>query len=190
MVLSIAIPIAGLLGYYIFIQSPYGDEVTLLDGLNATNEDKIQLEKNIKEMVKGYPMEEMVPYIIQKDTKVAAFLVSIAKKESNWGKRVPILNGQDCYNYWGYRGIRDRMGTGGHTCFDSPEDAVNTVARRLQDLVQSDVDTPQEMVIWKCGSACDKDSQVAVKKWISDVNIYFQKIMGQKEPQEPNPDNV
>jgi hypothetical protein len=118
-------------------------------------------------------MEKMTPYIAEKDRKVAAFLVAIAKKESNWGKRVPVLNGQDCFNYWGYRGIRDRMGTGGHTCFDSPEDAVDTVAGRLKELVEADIDTPEEMVIWKCGSSCAGHSDYSVKKWISDVEMYF-----------------
>jgi hypothetical protein len=68
------------------------------------------------------------------------------------------------------------MGTGGHTCFDSPKDAVDTVAGRLQDLVQSDIDTPQEMVIWKCGSSCAGHSEYSVNKWISDVEMYFEEI--------------
>jgi hypothetical protein len=132
-----------------------------------------ELSKEIKKMIAGTPMEKMTPYIAEKDRKVAAFLVAIAKKESNWGKRVPVLNGQDCFNYWGYRGIRDRMGTGGHTCFDSPEDAVDTVAGRLKELVEADIDTPEEMVIWKCGSSCAGHSDYSVKKWISDVEMYF-----------------
>jgi hypothetical protein len=135
-----------------------------------------ELEEEVRKMVAGSPMEQMVPYIAEKDRTVAAFLVGIAKKESNFGRRVPVLNGQDCYNYWGYRGIRDRMGTGGHTCFDSPKDAVDTVAGRLQDLVQSDIDTPQEMVIWKCGSSCAGHSEYSVNKWISDVEMYFEEI--------------
>lgn len=136
------------------------------------------LANEITNIVAGSPMERMAPEIAKQDRTVAAFLVGIAKKESNLGRRVPVLNGQDCFNYWGYRGIRDRMGTGGHTCFDSPEDAVNTVAKRLQDLVQADVDTPQEMVIWKCGSSCAGHSPGSVKKWISDVNMYFSELEG------------
>lgn len=140
-----------------------------------------ELSGEIKKIVTGSPMEQMIPYISQQDRTVAAFLVGIAKKESNFGRRVPVLDGQDCYNYWGYRGIRDRMGTGGHTCFDSPEDAVNTVAGRLNDLVRADVDTPQEMVIWKCGSSCAGHSQGSVQKWISDVNMYFQELDESRE---------
>jgi hypothetical protein len=141
--------------------------------------DKVKKEEmvgEINKMVKGTPMEAMTPYIAQKDRRVAAFLVAIAKKESNWGKRVPVLNGQDCYNYWGYRGIRDRMGSGGHTCFDSRKDAVDTVAGRLKELVEADIDTPEEMVIWKCGSTCEAHSDYSVKKWISDVELYFDKF--------------
>jgi len=73
---------------------------------------KEDLESEIMSMVEGYPIEKMVPYIIEKDKIVAAFLIGIAKKESNWGKRVPVLDGQDCYNYWGYRSQRRRMGSG------------------------------------------------------------------------------
>jgi hypothetical protein len=135
-----------------------------------------EFEGELKGILAGSPMEKMTPLIAKQDRTIAAFIVGIAKKESDFGRHVPVLNGQDCFNYWGYRGIRSRMGSGGHTCFDSPEDAINTVAGRIKDLVQADVDTPQEMVIWKCGSACNQDSQWAVKKWINDVSIYFQEI--------------
>ncbi len=133
-----------------------------------------EFEQEINRIVKGSPMEQMTPFIAKQNRTVAAFMVGIAKKESNFGRRVPVLNGQDCFNYWGYRGIRPKMGSGGHTCFDSPEDAVNTVGGRLQRLVQADVDTPQEMVLWKCGSACASDP--GARKWINDVSLYFSKI--------------
>ncbi|HCP08463.1 MAG TPA: hypothetical protein DIT25_01540, partial [Candidatus Moranbacteria bacterium] len=97
-----------------------------------------EFEAKIMEMVKGHPIEAMVPEIVKKDRIVAAFLIGIAKQESDWGKRVPVLDGQNCYNYWGYRGIRKRMGTGGHTCFDSPQDAVDTVAKRIEFLVSNE----------------------------------------------------
>jgi hypothetical protein len=144
-----------------------------------------KLEEKILQMVAGTPMEKMAPYIAKKDKKVAAFLVGIAKKESNYGRRVPVLNGQDCFNYWGYRGIRKRMGTGGHTCFDSPEDAVNTVGGRIERLIKSGVDTPQEMVLWKCGSDCNATGgQAAANKWIRDVNMYFSKMLKLTEEKE------
>lgn len=144
----------------------------------AINDEKSDLESEIGELVKGYPIEEMVPYIAEKDRIVAAFIIGIAKKESNWGKRVPLLNGQDCYNYWGYRGIRKLMGTGGHTCFNSRKDAIDTVAKRIETLVNKyELDTPAKMVIWKCGSNCAvTGGQAAADKWISDVNMYFKKL--------------
>jgi hypothetical protein len=141
---------------------------------NLENTKKEEFEREIRKTVKGYPIEEMIPYISEKDKIVAAFIIGIAKKESNWGKRIPRLNGQDCYNYWGYRGIRKLMGTGGHTCFNSRKDAVDTVAKRIEWLIKNrDLNTPSKMVIWKCGSACHEDNPEAVRKWISDVSLYF-----------------
>lgn len=138
---------------------------------------KDEYSEKIRELVKGYPIEDMLPYILEKDRIVAAFLIGIAKKESNWGKRVPVLAGQDCFNYWGYRGIRRLMGSGGHTCFNSRQDAVNTVALRLEKLVLSEkLDTPEKLVIWKCGYSCDGHSRESVRKWISDVDLYFSQL--------------
>lgn len=125
----------------------------------------------------GYPMAQMVPYLAQQDPQVAAFLVAIAKKESAWGRRAPMLSGEDCYNYWGFRQQRARMGTGGHTCFDSPQDAVNTVAARVRDLIDKKYNTPQKMVVvWKCGSSCQGHTDASVAKWVSDVNYYYTRI--------------
>lgn len=140
--------------------------------------DNSKLRGELAEMTKGYPIEKMIPLISRQDEEVAAFLISIAKKESNWGKRVPKLDGKDCYNYWGYRGIREKMGTGGHTCFDSPQDAVRTVSARIEKLIDQDIDTPSKMVVWKCGYSCNGHSDYSVKKWINDVDYYFGKING------------
>ena len=139
---------------------------------------KEEFETKIREMVAGYPIEDMVPYILGKDKIVAAFLIGIAKKESAWGKRVPLLKSHDCFNYWGYRGKRRFMGTGGHTCFNSPKDAVDTVSRRLEKLVYTEkIDTPAEMMVaWKCGYDCSAHSKADMKKWIQDVDIYFHQL--------------
>lgn len=138
---------------------------------------KEKYEDSIRDMVKGYPIEAMLPYIFEQDRLTAAFLIGIAKKESNWGKRIPVLEGQDCFNYWGYRGVRRMMGTGGHTCFNSREDAVETVAARLNRLIQSEkLDTPEKMIVWKCGFSCQGHSRESVKKWISDVDMYFSQL--------------
>jgi hypothetical protein len=139
--------------------------------------EKEEYRDQIQELVKGYPIEDMLPYILEKDRVVAAFLIGIGKKESNWGKRVPVLDGQDCFNYWGYRGVRRLMGTGGHTCFNSRKDAVDTVALRIESLIYSSkIDTPAKMVIWKCGYSCDGHSRESVRKWISDVDMYFKEL--------------
>lgn len=136
------------------------------------------MEKEMKKMVEGYPIEKMVPYIAKKDKAVAAFMIGIAKQESDWGKHVPVLDGEDCFNYWGYRGKRKRMGTGGHTCFDSPEDAVDTVAKRLEFLVSNEkMTTPDKMVVvWKCGYDCSWDNPANVKRWVNAVSVYFKKL--------------
>lgn len=138
---------------------------------------KEKYEESIRDMVKGYPIEPMLPFIFAQDRLTAAFLIGIAKKESNWGKRVPVLDGQDCFNYWGYRGIRRMMGSGGHTCFNSRADAVATVSTRLQKLIQSEkLDTPEKMIVWKCGFSCQGHSRESVKKWIADVDMYFSQL--------------
>lgn len=139
---------------------------------NEASEGKY--EEKVREMVKGYPMEAMLPYIFEQDRMTAAFLIGIGKKESNWGKRVPVLDGQDCFNYWGYRGVRRMMGTGGHTCFNSRKDAVETVAARIEKLTKSEkLNTPEKLIVWKCGFSCDGHSRESVKKWISDVDMYY-----------------
>jgi hypothetical protein len=142
------------------------------------NKKDEEFEKDIRDMVKGYPIEKMVKDIVKKDRIIAAFLVSIAKKESDWGKHVPVLKGEDCFNYWGYKGKRKRMGTGGHTCFDSRKDAIDTVAKRLSTLVYKEkVNTPQKMVtVWKCGYDCSWDDPRNVVKWANDVDKYFRRL--------------
>lgn len=135
------------------------------------------LEKNIHTLVAGYPMEKMAPYISAKEKRTAAFLIGIAKKESNWGKYSPKLNGKDCYNYWGYRGQGENVTPSGYTCFDNPKQAVNIVGQRISELINdSNLSTPEKMIVWKCGWNCDKHNPESVSKWIADVGIYYDKI--------------
>lgn len=146
----------------------------------APVEKNAALKKEITNLVQGYPIEKMTPYIAKQDPRTAAFLVAIAKKESNWGKRKPVLAGQDCYNYWGFRLQAEKMGSGGHTCFDSPKEAVETVASRIDELVnEENIDSPQEMIIWKCGYGCQNEiKSSSERKWITDVNFYYDKLAG------------
>lgn len=140
--------------------------------------EESELEKELYEIVGDYPIREMVPYIAKKDKTVAAFIVGIAKKESNWGKRVPTLNGQDCYNYWGYKGAGKNGTAMGHGCFATPEEAVDVIGKRLEQLVEKNLTTPSKMVVWKCGSSCAATGgQAAANKWISDVSLYFNRIV-------------
>jgi hypothetical protein len=151
--------------------------ITKLIEVYDKNDEKSALEKEILDMVKGYPIESMVPEIAKQDRIVAAFVIAIAKKESSWGVHVPVYQGQDCYNYWGWRG-KNPVGTGGHTCFESPKDAVETVATRIAILIDEyGRNTPAKMVVWKCGSDCEATGgQAAANKWISDVNLYFKQL--------------
>lgn len=136
-----------------------------------------EFEQELHEMVKGYPIDAMVPEIAKQDRIVAAFMIAIAKKESAWGTHVPVYQGQDCFNYWGYRG-KNPVGSGGHSCFDSTTDAVDTVAKRISTLVEEyGRNTPAEMVVWKCGSNCAvTGGQAAADKWVSDVAFYFDQL--------------
>lgn len=144
----------------------------------AASDRNIKAEKKINDLVQGYPIEKMTRYIAKQDPKVAAFLVAIAKKESAWGERKPVLDGEDCYNYWGFRLKSDRMGSGGHTCFDSPEEAVEIVGSRINHLVNEEkIDTPREMVIWKCGYDCNGPEAVGSQKWIKDVDYYYRQLI-------------
>lgn len=139
---------------------------------------QMMLEHNVRKVVDGYPIETMAPYIAERKKVTAAFLIGIAKKESNWGKRVPVdETGADCFNYWGYKGAGSRGVEMGHGCFGSPEEAIGIVGGRLDTLIREyKFRTPAEMVVWKCGWSCDGHSSQSVKKWISDVGFYFDKV--------------
>ncbi len=137
-----------------------------------------QRATHLRAYLEGYPMAQMVDALAQQDPVVAAYLVAMAKQESNWGKRVPVLNGRDCFNYWGFRAKRSRMGTGGHTCFDSPEDAVTTVARRVHELVYDyGRTTPRQMLVWKCGRSCATHDPAGVERWVAVIGRYYKQVL-------------
>lgn len=139
------------------------------------SKDNIVFEKKIHTAVKGYPIEKMGPYISHKNKRVASFLVAIAKKESNWGRHSPKKDGRECFNYWGYRGPENPTDSG-YSCFDSPQHAVNVVGGRIGELVADKIDTPKEMVMWKCGTTSCARRDRGAAKWIWDVGYYYQKI--------------
>ncbi len=133
----------------------------------------------IQEILAGTPMEIMAPIIAQKNQQIVAFLIGIALKESGFGKNAPHKNGQDCYNYWGYKGNINPV-VGGYSCFVSPLEAVETVSKRIENLINQGLDTPAKMIIWKCGSACQTHSSESKSNWIKDVSINYQKIISLK----------
>jgi hypothetical protein len=143
----------------------------------AKSVPQAKLEQAVTTMTKGHPIVDMLPAIFTKDQATVAYLIAIAKKESNWGKIAPKKSGQDCFNYWGFKGHGSRGVAAGHTCFGSREEAVDAVASRIDTLVNDyNRDTPREMVVWKCGYSCAGHSDASVQKWISDVAYYNNKI--------------
>lgn len=141
----------------------------------------VQLGMVIQNLVAGYPLEAMTAAISQYDPAIAGLIVGIAKKESDWGKRVPRdVNGDDCFNYWGYKGAGSRGTAMGHGCFGSKEEAVTAIGERLKTLVAlRQGSEPKNMIVWKCGSSCSGHSDASVRKWIADVSLYYDRIVVQ-----------
>lgn len=144
---------------------------------------QVRFEATASAMTAGHPIEAMLPNIFEQDVQVAAYLVSIAKKESNWGKVAPQKKGKDCFNYWGFTGEGSRGFAMGHGCFGSKEEAVTTVAARIHELVYTQKRvTPRQMIVWKCGYSCAGHSPESVEKWIADVGYYRAKLQTKKKP--------
>lgn len=142
------------------------------------NDSENSFEKKLYSIVGNAPIKEMVPYIAKKeDRRVAGLIVGIAKKESDWGRHSPSKGGETCYNFWGYKGAGSRGTAMGYGCFASAQEGVEAIAGRIQDLVDKKVDNPSRMVVWKCGSSCAGHDPAGVRKWISDVSLYFNKIV-------------
>jgi hypothetical protein len=137
-----------------------------------------EFEAELRKIVAGYPIEAMASLIAQYDRNIAGLIVGIGKKESNWGKRVPRTDeGEDCFNYWGYTGAGTRGVAMGHGCFSDAAEAVRVVGNRLQALVTlRKTSEPAQLTIWKCGSSCAGHSSESVRKWVSDVDLYFRAI--------------
>lgn len=136
------------------------------------------LDNELQTLVAGYPIEVMTRAIASYDREIAGLIVGIGKKESNWGKRTPKLNGEECFNFWGYRGVGSRGFTpDGYGCWTTPEEAVKTIGDRLEKLRDVRASTePARMIVWKCGNSCAGHSEESVRKWIADVNFYYREI--------------
>lgn len=148
-------------------------------GQEAAHVDVLsEFAQEISAMLSGYPIDSMTVEIAKRDRVTAAFLIGIAKKESDWGKHVPTKDGLDCYNYWGYKGAGGRGSAMGYACFESSEEAVQVVGGRLFTLAHDQYrDTPAKMLVWKCGSSCAGHSSEGIKSWIGTVDMYYQKIV-------------
>lgn len=148
-------------------------------GLKTENgivkEKKIADNPKFSEMLSGFPMQEMTSALSEMNNETAAYLIAIAKKESDWGKYSPKKEGKECYNFWGYRG-QENTTDSGYSCFDSPEHAVATVGGRIESLLEKKINTPEKLIVWKCGSTCAGHDPAGVKKWISDVAYYHSKL--------------
>lgn len=134
-----------------------------------------RFHKKILAIVKDTKMEAMAGEISKKNPVTAGFLVGIAMKESKFGTYAPKKNGRDCFNYWGYRGAENTTRSG-YSCFESPEQAVSIVSRRIESLVEQGANSPASMITWKCGNSCAGHSDESVNKWIADVGIYYYQI--------------
>ncbi len=139
-----------------------------------------QLRNKVVSIVKNTPMEKMVDAISERETKVAAYLVGIAMKESKFGIYSPKKNGAECYNYWGYRG-KENTTASGYSCFDSPEHAIKVVGDRIESMVKRGARNPAEMISWKCGSTCAGHDPESVRKWIADVAIHYHQISSSEQ---------
>ncbi|MDO8260732.1 MAG: hypothetical protein Q7T50_04530, partial [Candidatus Magasanikbacteria bacterium] len=149
------------------------------------DEKTLKLKNEINAIVKDAPMKAMVDRIVQKDKTVAAFLVGIAMKESKFGTYSPKKDGADCYNYWGYRG-KENPTKSGYSCFDTPEQAVDIVGKRIENIIKQGAKTPADMVIWKCGYSCAAFSDESVNKWIADVGINYYRLNPREEIAKKN----
>ncbi len=141
---------------------------------------KNELEQELYLLVGDYPIKAMVPHIAKFDRHIAALIIGIAKKESNWGVHAPTKSGEVCYNYWGYKGQGSKGMAMGYGCFATPQEGVEAIGGKIEQLVNRDISTPSKMVVWKCGSSCAGHSPESVRKWISDVSIYFNLVAGLK----------
>jgi len=145
-----------------------------------------EFELKIRGLVNGYPIEKMAPDIAEEDPLVAAMFIAIAKKESSWGEHVPVHNGEDCYNYVGFRLKTEELGSDGHSCFSTPKEGFEVTVKRIKALIYKEgMTTAQKMVIpWKCGYDCSWDDPEAVRKWVTDVDYYLKQVLAWKAEAE------
>ena len=153
------------------------DEEIIMNLIARIDDEKnMDFTREILPYVKGKPMEDMAPFIAKQPRIVAAFIVGIAMKESKFGVYAPHdAAGNDCHNYWGYRGPENTTASG-YSCFTSPEHAIQVIGKKINKLVAGGISNPAEMISWKCGSSCASHGAENVRKWIADVGVNFYKL--------------
>ena len=160
----------------LFTENRHRDQLSKVKNKKNDSLSPSDFADKIYAIVGDAPIKEMVPFISKRNQKVAAFLVGIAKKESSFGEHSPSLNGQDCHNYWGYKGSAGKGSINGYACFGSAEEAIETVGDRIEVLVNKDHNTPARMVnTWKCGKSCAGDP--GAPGWVLTVASCFEKIV-------------
>lgn len=143
----------------------------------APDEIPDRFKENMEEMLRETPMYPMMNSISRFDRETASFLIAIAKKESSWGEHAPQKDGEDCFNYWGYKGRGGRGESMGYACFSDREQAVGIVGGRISTLVhKNQLNSPERLIVWKCGSSCAGHDARSVAKWISDVRFVYEKV--------------
>lgn len=160
--------------------SPKEDSI-FVEAEKQKEEAYLKKVEELETLLEGHPLAKMSSEIAKQDPEIAALIVGIARKESQWGLRSPKKNG-DCFNYWGFKGSAGR-GTGmGYACFATREEAVEKIAKRLEKLVDKrGTSKPSALVTpWKCGNSCATHSPESVRKWVSDVNQYYTKVLAMK----------
>lgn len=121
-----------------------------------------ELRKDIEKELLGTKMEPMIDYIATHERQTAALIVGIAKSES--GYKHNYRN-----NFWGY--------AGGYFPFESPKEAVRVVGKRIKQLEDKGLNTPQKIVTtWKCGRSCAGHAPGSVERWVSTASAPYNRI--------------
>lgn len=151
----------------------------------AIKQRQEQFEDKIRALVGDHPIKQMAPYMAKEaDPLVVAFYLGIARQESSWGEHVPVHNGKDCYNYVGFRMKTKTLGSGGHSCFATPEEGYNATVKRIKDLIYNEkMTTAKKMVSpWKCGYRPDLDDKKSVQRWVDSVDSIVKEVLSWRIP--------
>jgi len=129
---------------------------------NSTPAVDQTLREDVAREITGTKMEPMIDCIAAQGRETAALLVGIARIESGYSHNYS-------YNFWGY--------AGGYYGFNNPEQAVEVVGKRINELRSQGLNTPAKIVTtWKCGRSCAGHAPGSVQRWISTVSEPYYRI--------------